>query len=367
MSIERAREYLKKYGRMQKTIVFCATEDAAERMRSALVNLNKDEVKKNPDYVVRITGSDEYGKSKLKYFISASQKYPVIATTSEMLSTGSDCKLTKLIVLDKNINSMTQFKQIIGRGTRVREDQGKLSFTIMDFRGVTRLFSDPDWDGPVEQKDKYDPTKDTPPKGKDDPPSVINPVAPMPYVDVDGAKVQLIQETVSVYDTNGKLLRQENIIDYTRRNIRGSYADLATFIRRWTTAEKKDAISQELKTYGVDLEKLKEDQHMEEVDDFDFITHVAYDQKPLTRRERAENVKKRDFLHKYSGVARQVIEALLDKYANDGISEIEKTEVLRLDPFRKLGNPARIAKLFGGKDGYLKAVRELEEEIYKVG
>ena len=360
----RITEYLKKYGRMQKTIVFCATEDAAERMRMALVNLNKDMVQKNPDYVVRITGSDDYGKSKLKYFISASQKYPVIATTSEMLSTGSDCKLTKLIVLDKNINSMTQFKQIIGRGTRVREDQGKLSFTIMDFRGVARLFSDPDWDGPVEQVDDY------PRKG--DGPGPVKPKVPVepkhiPYVDAEGARVQLIQETVSVYDTNGKLLRQENIIDYTRRNIRGNYADLGTFVRKWSQTEKKEAIRQELKSHGIDLDKLKKDQHMEDVDDFDFITHVAYDQKPLTRRERAENVKKRDFLHKYSGVARQVIEALLEKYANDGITEIERTEVLRLDPFKRMGNPARIAKLFGGKEGYLKAVRELEEEIYRIG
>ena len=360
----RITEYLKKYGRMQKTIVFCATEDAAERMRMALVNLNKDMVQKNPDYVVRITGSDDYGKSKLKYFISASQKYPVIATTSEMLSTGSDCKLTKLIVLDKNINSMTQFKQIIGRGTRVREDQGKLSFTIMDFRGVARLFSDPDWDGPVEQVDDY------PRKGEG--PGPVKPPGPVvpkhiPYVDAEGARVQLIQETVSVYDTNGKLLRQENIIDYTRRNIRGNYADLGSFVRKWSQTEKKEAIRQELKTHGIDLDQLKKDQHMEDVDDFDFITHVAYDQKPLTRRERAENVKKRDFLHKYSGVARQVIEALLDKYTNDGITEIEKTEVLRLDPFRRMGNPARIAKLLGGKEGYLKAVKELEEEIYRIG
>ena len=273
--------------------------------------------------------------------------------------------MTKLIVLDKNINSMTQFKQIIGRGTRVREDQGKLSFTIMDFRGVARLFSDPDWDGPVEQVDDYDPSKDKPRKKRETPQP--GPEIPMPYVDADGAKVHLIQQTVSVYDTNGKLLRQENIIDYTRRNIRGNYADLGSFVRKWSESEKKDAITEELKLHGIDLDQLKKDQHMEDVDDFDFITHVAFDQKPLTRKERAENVKKRDFLHKYSGVARQVIEALLDKYTNDGITEIEKTEVLKLDPFRKMGNPARIAKLFGGKAGYLQAVKELEEEIYRIG
>ncbi len=356
-------EYLKKTDRMQKTIVFCATEDAAERMRVELVHLNQDMVKKNPDYVVRITGSDVYGKSKLDYFISVASKYPVIATTSDLLSTGSDCKMTKLIVLDKNINSMTQFKQIIGRGTRVREDQGKLSFTVMDFRGVSRLFADPDWDGPVEQVDNYDssnapdrPTKPTKP-----------PIEPrqITYVDAAGAPVSMVHETVSIYDNDGKLLRQENIIDYTRRNVRGEYADLSTFVRKWSETEKKEAISDELKTHGIDLEQLKKDQHMEDVDDFDFITHVAYDKKPLTRKERAENVKKRDFLHKYSGVARQVIEALLDKYADEGISEIEKTEVLKLDPFRKLGNPVRIARFFGGKDGYKKAVKELEEEIYR--
>lgn len=296
-----------------------------------------------------------------------SSKYPVIAITSELLSTGSDCKMTQLIVLDKNINSMTQFKQIIGRGTRVREDQGKLSFTIMDFRGVARLFSDPDWDGLVEQVDGFDPTKGggipVPPI---EPPG-IDEKPPMPYVDSDGARAELIQQTVSVYDANGKLLRQENIIDYTRRNVRGNYADLSPFVRKWSETEKKAAITEELKTHGIDLEKLKRDQHMEDVDDFDFITHVAYDQKPLTRRERAENVKKRDFLHKYSGVARDVLEALLDKYMNEGITEIEKTEVLKLDPFRRMGNPARITKLFGGKEGYLQAVKELEDEIYRIG
>ena len=360
-------EYLKQTGRMQKTIVFCATEDAAERMRIALVNLNKDMVKENPDYIVRITGSDVYGKSKLDYFISVSAKYPVIATTSELLSTGSDCKMTKLIVLDKNINSMTQFKQIIGRGTRVREDQGKLSFTVMDFRGVARLFADPDWDGPIEQVDDYKPGGKPVPVDPPEPPGPPEEKDPMPYVDAEGCPVSVVRQTVSVYDTNGKLLRQENIIDYTRRNIRGDYADLQAFVRKWTETEKKDAISEELKTRGIDLEKMKEDQHMEDVDDFDFITHVAYDQKPLTRRERAENVKKRDFLHKFSGVAREVIEALLEKYANEGICEIEKTEVLKLDPFRKIGKPSKIAKLFGGKDGYLRTIRELEEEIYKVG
>ena len=357
-------EYLKRTDRMQKTIVFCATEDAAERMRIALGNLNSDMVKENSDYVVRITGSDDYGKKKLDYFISLSEKYPVIATTSELLSTGTDCKLTKLIVLDKNINSMTQFKQIIGRGTRVREDKDKLSFTVMDFRGVSRLFADPDWDGPIDIDDDFDPSNlpDKPPKNK---PLDGDDRREIPLVDTDGAMVYMVQETVSIYDVDGKILKQENIIDYTRRNIRGDYADLKTFIRKWSETEKKEIIREELKKYGIDLEKLKQDEHMEDVDDFDFITHIAYDQKPLTRKERAESVKKRDFLQKYNDGAKNVIFALLDKYANEGISEIEKADVLKLDPFRKLGTPAKIAKLFGNKTGYQEIIKELEEELYK--
>ena len=357
-------EYLKRTDRMQKTIVFCATEDAAERMRITLGNLNSDMVKENSDYVVRITGSDDYGKKKLDYFISLSEKYPVIATTSELLSTGTDCKLTKLIVLDKNINSMTQFKQIIGRGTRVREDKDKLSFTVMDFRGVSRLFADPDWDGPIDIDDDFDPSNlpDKPPKNK---PLDGDDRREIPLVDTDGAMVYMVQETVSIYDVDGKILKQENIIDYTRRNIRGDYADLKTFIRKWSETEKKEIIREELKKYGIDLEKLKQDEHMEDVDDFDFITHIAYDQKPLTRKERAESVKKRDFLQKYNDGAKNVIFALLDKYANEGISEIEKADVLKLDPFRKLGTPAKIAKLFGNKTGYQEIIKELEEELYK--
>ena len=364
---ERITSYLKATDRMQKTIVFCPTEDAAERMRVALVNLNADMVRENPDYVVRITGSDVYGKSKLKYFTSVMSKYPVIATTSELLSTGTDCKMVKLIVIDKNVNSMTQFKQMIGRGTRVREDQGKLSFVVMDFRGVARLFADPDWDGPIEIDDDFDPTPKPEPEPKPGPGPGPLPGDPIPYVGEDGCQVQVLQEVVSVYDADGKLLRQENIIDYTRKNIRGAYADLRAFVNTWSKAEKKAAITEALAKRGIDLEQIKRDQGMADVDDFDFIIHVAYDGKPLTRRERADNVKKRDFLHRYSGVAREVIEALLDKYADDGIDEIEKTEILKLDPFRKIGKPSRIAKLFGGRKGYLQAVKDLENEIYRIG
>ena len=361
--------YLKSTDRMAKTIVFCATEDAAERMRQALVNLNSDMVKENPDYVVRITGSDDYGKKKLDYFISVSAPYPVIATTSKLLSTGADCKMTKLIVLDEMIGSMTEFKQIIGRGTRLREKEGKTHFVVMDFRNVSRLFADPDWDGPIVIDPGFNPGGHTTPPGTgpDDPPVPIDPPGtknPKPIVNRDGCKVEIIHKTVSVYDTNGKLLRQESIVDYTKENIRGEYASLDNFIRQWSKEEKKEKIREMLLERGIDLEAMKSDQNMADVDDFDFICHVAFDKKPLTRKERANNVKKRDFLSKYSGVAKEVLEALLDKYMNTGIYEIEKTEILKLDPFQKLGKPAKIARYFGGKAGYLQAVKELEEAIY---
>lgn len=362
--------YLKSTDRMAKTIVFCATEDAALRMRDALAKLNADMMKKNPDYVVRITGGDEYGKKKLKYFISVSSPYPVIATTSKLLSTGADCKMTKLIVLDEMIGSMTEFKQIIGRGTRLREKEGKTHFVVMDFRNVTRLFADPEWDGPIEMNEGYmpggkQPDHKDPPDG-DGKGDETTPPEPRkkPIVDRNGCRVQIIHKTVSVYDANGKLLRQESIVDYTKENILGEYASLDNFIRQWSAQDKKEQIRDLLHDRGIDLELLKADQNMTDVDDFDFICHVAFDRKPLTRKERANNVKKRDFFSKYSGVAREVLEALLDKYMNTGIYEIEKTEILKLDPFLKLGKPAKIAGYFGGKQGYLKAVQELEQAIY---
>lgn len=359
--------YLKSTDRMAKTIVFCATENAAERMRQALVNLNSDMVRENPDYVVRITGSDEYGKGKLDYFISVSSPYPVIATTSKLLATGVDCKMTKLIVLDEMISSMTEFKQIIGRGTRLREKDGKTYFVVMDFRNVTRLFSDSDWDGPIEIAEGFTSGKEhlihdelNPEDDSDD----LLPEKIKPIVDKNGCKVEIIHKIVSVYDTNGKLLRQESIVDYTKENIMGEYASLDNFIREWSAEEKKGKIKEMLLERGIDLEKMKKEQAMSDVDDFDFICYVAFGKKPLTRRERAWNVKKRDFLSKYSGAAREVLEALLDKYMNMGIYEIERTEVLKLEPFLKLGKPAKIARYFGGKEGYIQAVRELEKAIY---
>lgn len=358
--------YLKATDRMAKTIVFCATEDAAERMRVALTKLNADMCAEDPDYIVRITGSDDYGKSKLDYFISVSAKYPVIATTSKLLSTGADCKMVKLIVIDEMIGSMTEFKQIIGRGTRLRYEDGKTHFVIMDFRGVTRLFADPEWDGPIEQDDDY-PHKN-PKEPGDDP--VIPPIPPIEpkhkyVVDSRGCKVTVSQRMVSVYDTDGKLLRQESIIDYTKANIYGTFSSLDNFILQWSAEEKKAKIQELFNEHGIDLEQIKADEGMSDVDDFDFICHIAFDQKPLTRRERAENVKKRNVFAKYGGEARAVLEALLEKYADSGICEIEDMDILKLDPFVKFGKPAKIASLFGGREGYIRAVRELEQEIYK--
>lgn len=362
--------YLKSTDRMAKTIVFCATEDAALRMRNALAELNADMMQQNPDYVVRITGGDIEGKKKLKYFISVGAKYPVIATTSKLLSTGADCKMTKLIVLDEMISSMTEFKQIIGRGTRLREKEGKTHFVVMDFRAVTRLFADPDWDGPIEIDEGFTPDGSRVPRGgspeggEGDPLVDPDPPRQMPVVDAEGCTVRIINKTVSVYDTNGKLLRQESIVDYTKSNILGTYASLDNFIRQWTAEEKKESIRELLRERGIDLELMKAEQGMGDVDDFDFICHVAFDKKPMTRRERADNVKKRDFLSRYSGAAREVLEALLDRYMNTGIYEIEKTDILKLDPFAKMGKPARIAGYFGGRDGYMQAVKALENAIY---
>lgn len=360
--------YLKSTDPMAKTIVFCADEEHAERMRAALVNENSEMCIKYPDYVVRITGSDDYGQSKLDYFISVASKTPVIATTSKLLSTGVDCKMVKLIALDQRINSMTEFKQIVGRGTRIREKEGKTHFTIMDFRNITRLFADPDWDGPLEVDKGY--VKDTPrperqpkdkPFGDEDTPQAHE---ERPIVDRDGCQVRIINKVVSVYDTDGKLLRTESITDYTKKNINDTYATLSDFVRRWNEAEHKSQIAELLRENGIDLQALKHDQGMDDVDDFDFICHIAYGRKPLTRKERADNVRKRDVFHKYGPEAQKVLDALLDKYMNEGISQLENRKVLTLDPFRQMGSPASIAKLFGGNQQYFAAVKELESFIY---
>jgi type I restriction-modification system, R subunit len=362
-------KYLKSTDRMAKTIVFCPTEEAAERMRIALVNHNADMVKDNPDYCVRITGSDDYGKSKLDYFISVSSPYPVIATTSKLLSTGADCKMTKLIVLDEMIGSMTEFKQIIGRGTRLREQDGKTHFVVMDFRNVTRLFADPDWDGPIEIVDGYTPNPvgdDKDSTGKDRPDDPID-AKIKPIVDKNGCSVEVTHKTVSIYDPTGKLLQIESVVDYTKENILGQYATLDLFIEEWRNDPKKDKIKKLLLEHGIDIEGIKKEQKMEDVDDFDFICYIAFNQKPLTRKERVDGVKKQDFFNKYNGPAREVLEVLLDKYKNQGITEIVNMGVLRLDPFIKLGKPTKIVGYFGGKEGYISAVADLQNAIYNNG
>ena len=292
------------------------------------------------------------------------------ADIQERFGISYDSAKRDLRILEEMIGSMTEFKQIIGRGTRLREKEGKTHFVVMDFRNVTRLFADPEWDGPIEINEGFvqgtkpdDPKDPSEGDGRDDRDVPSEPKY-KPIVDKQGCKVQIIHKTVSVYDANGKLLRQESMVDYTKENIRGEYASLDNFIRQWSAQEKKEQSRNLLHDRGIDLEMLKAEQNMTDVDDFDFICHVAFDKKPLTRKERANNVKKRDFFSKYNGVAREVLEALLDKYMNTGIYEIEKTEVLKLDPFLKLGKPAKIAGYFGGKAGYLKAVQELEQAIY---
>jgi len=369
-------EFLKKTNRFDKTIVFCVDIDHAERMRQALVNENSDLVKENSKYIMRITGDNEEGKAQLDNFIDPVSKYPTIVTTSKLLTTGVDAQTCKLIVLDSNINSMTEFKQIIGRGTRIKEEYGKQFFTIMDFRGVTRLFADPEFDGdPVVI---YEPKPDEPiiPPDETEGDEGVGDGFPtggigiddgevgggtIKYV-VDDVEVMVVNERVEYYDKDGKLVT-ESLKDYTRKNIRNEYADLNEFINRWNSEEKKSAIIEELKERGVFLDAVKEEVG-KELDDFDLILHLAFDQKPLTRQERANNVKKRDYFSKYSDVAREVLEALLDKYMNEGITELESMEILKLDPFKKIGSPTKIIKAFGGRDKYIKTIKELEREIY---
>ena len=287
--------------------------------------------------------------------------------------------MVKLIVIDELVNSMTESKQIIGRGTRLRYDDGKTHFIIMDFRRVSRLFADPEWDGEIEQDEDFDPKPEPkiPPEPKDptddpnddgdDPDTVDSPTPnPKPIIGKGGVKVNVLQRLVSIYDTDGKLLKQESIEDYTKESILGTYQTLENFIQTWNGEQKKEIIRNMLKEKGIDLELIKKDQNMTDVDDFDFICHIAFNQKPLTRRERAENVKKRDIFGKYGEAAREVINALLDKYAELGIYDIESTEILKQNPFTKYGKPARIAALFGGNDKYRAALRELENELYKV-
>lgn len=366
-------EYLRKTDRFAKTIVFCVDIDHAERMRQALVNQNFDLVAQNYKYIMRITGDNPEGKAELDNFIDVESKYPVIVTTSKLLTTGVDAQTCKLIVLDTNINSMTEFKQIIGRGTRIREDYGKLYFTIIDFRNATKLFADPDFDGEPEQvyvspedgDDVVPPGEgpDTGDGGGDDiPPGDDNGDSKPRKYYVNDVEVIVLNERVLYYDKDGKLIT-ESLKSYTQKNIQNEFETMDDFLRRWNSADKKAAVIEELRELGILFEELQEEVG-KDLDPFDLICHIVYDKKPLTRTERANNVRKKDYFAKFGEQAQAVLGALLDKYADDGIANIESMEVLKLEPFNQLGSPQKIIKLFGTKERYLEAVKELERELY---
>ncbi|EEW1291262.1 DEAD/DEAH box helicase family protein [Escherichia coli] len=391
-------DYLKRTNPMDKTIVFCNDIDHAERMRRALVNLNPEQVKKNDKYVMKITGDDEIGKAQLDNFINPKKPYPVIATTSELMTTGVDAKTCKLVVLDQNIQSMTKFKQIIGRGTRIDERYGKLWFTILDFKKATELFADERFDGIPEKvmdttpEDIADPESDFEEKleeisehddeqvtGVDEPPAPpyqvtdTDDVGPLPEEDekkirkfhVNGVAVGVIAQRVQYYDADGKLVT-ESFKDYTRKTLLKEYASLDDFTRKWQDADRKEAIIHELEQQGIIWEVLAEEVG-KDLDPFDMLCHVVYGQPPLTRKERAENVRKRNYFTKYSEAAQAVLDNLLDKYADAGVQEIESIQVLKLKPFDSMGTLPEVIKTgFGDRNGYNQALSELENEIYQL-
>lgn len=390
----RITEFLKKTNRFDKTIVFCVDIEHAERMRQALSNCNSDEVQKSHKYVMRITGDDDQGKRELDNFINPEEPYPVIAVTSKLMTTGVDAQTCKLIVLDSNINSLTEFKQIIGRGTRINEEFGKQFFTIMDFRKVTNLFADPAFDGdPVMIKDIgsddeisdedingdsddeiIDPESGEPVDFGDDaadpptyPPVIIDGGTivgePLPKIYVSGIDVSILIESVQHLDANGKLIT-ESMKEYTKKGLLREFRSLEEFLTKWSNAEKKQAIINELEKQGVILENLMES-ITKELDLFDLICHVAWDQPALSRKERAENVRKRNYFSKYGEKARIILDALLEKYATEGIETIEELSVLRVDPINSYGTPTEIIGYFGGKQNYIQALKELEHEIYR--
>ena len=378
---QKITEFLKATDPYAKTIVFCEDIDHAERMRQALTNLNPERIKENRKYVMKITGDDADGKAELDNFIDPESRYPVIATTSKLMTTGVDAQTCKLVVLDQRIQSMTEFKQIIGRGTRINEDYDKYWFTIMDFKKATELFADKDFDGDPVQI--YEPKPGDSPVPPDEPEDVGGnqpsnapepPLPPLPpgerrvkYV-VGDVSVYVVAERVQYYGNDGKLMT-ESLKDYTRKAVRKEYTSLDQFLRRWTTAEKKQAIIDELRQQGILLEALAEEVGKEigkDCDAFDLICHVAFDQPPLSRRERAEQVKKRNYFTKYGAEARRVLEALLDKYADTGIENIESMNVLQLDPLSGMGTPLELVEAFGGKSAYVAALAELESILYSI-
>lgn len=379
---QKVTEFLKKTDRFSKTIVFCIDIDHAERMRQALVNENSDLVRENAKYIMRITGDNAEGKAQLDNFIDEESLYPTIVTTSKLMTTGVDCKTCKLIVLDNIFgdNGMTEFKQIIGRGTRLKPEYGKEYFTIMDFRNASRLFADPDWDGEPVQIYEPDDGEEIVPNVPDDGETETGGndgnsdygfggtddgeiKEPKAKYRVNDVEVTVISERVQYYDKDGKLIT-ESITDYSKKNILNEFATLDNFLNRWNSEEKKEAIIEELKEQGVLLEALREDIGNPDIDDFDLICHIAFDKKPLTKAERANNVKKRGYLYKYSDMAQSVLERLLERYMNEGITDLENPQVLELDDFKEFGSPLKIVKLFGNKKKYIEAVKELEKEIY---
>ncbi len=381
-------EFLQATDPYAKTIVFCDDIDHAERMRQALVNLNPERVKESRKYVMRITGDDNEGKAELDNFINPEERYPVIATTSKLMTTGVDAQTCKLVVLDQHIKSMTEFKQIIGRGTRINEDFGKYWFTIMDFKKATELFADPAFDGePVVIFNPDDKQSPVPPDDLVDPDGAFDPIdgadgrvddddfgeagddngdtkgrGRVKYV-IDNVPVYVIAERVQYYGPDGKLIT-ESLKDYTRRTVRKDYTSVDAFLKRWNSEQRKAAVIKELEQHGVLLEPLAEEVG-KDLDPFDLICHVAFDQPPLTRRERANNVKKRNYFAKYGEQARQVLEALLSKYEDVGVEPIEDIKILTLDPFKSMGSAPELVSAFGGKPGYLKAVSELEQQLYQ--
>lgn len=387
-------EFLKKTNPFDKTIVFCVDIEHATRMRQALANANPEEVLKNYKYVMKITGDDDEGKRELDNFINPEERYPVIATTSKLMTTGVDAQTCKLIVLDSNINSPTEFKQIIGRGTRINEEFGKRFFTIMDFRNATDHFADPDFDGDpvmVKQILADDELTDTDIHPDDEPaidtetgeeitfgddkrdvtydrPEIIGGggivAEPQAKVYVAGIDVSVLNERVQYLGANGKLTTG-SLKEYTRNGLLQEFRTLDNFLARWNSTEKKKALIDQLAEHDVILENLQ-DEIKKELDLFDLICHIAWDRPALTRRERAEQVKKRDYFTKYGDKARLVLQALLEKYAKDGIENIEEMKVLTIDPFKSIGTPAEIVSLFGGKEKYRTAVKELETEIYRM-
>lgn len=371
-------EFLKASDRYAKTIVFCENIDHAERMRQALVNANPDLAAANNKYVMRITGDNDEGKAQLDNFIDPESTYPVIATTSRLMTTGVDAQTCQLIVLDRRINSMTEFKQIIGRGTRINEEFGKLYFTIMDFKRATALFADPDFDGdPVQIYEPGEGDSVVPPDDGDDSDGVgedggdyitggdgeRNRGQPAIKYYVDNVEVFVATERVQYLDASGRLIT-ESLTDYSRKTVLAEYQSLAGFLSAWSHADRKQAVLEELASKGVFLDELAE-QVGRDYDAFDLICHVAFDKPPRTRRERADNVKKRDVFTKYEDKVRAVLEALLDKYADSGLRSVESLDILKVEPLTGYGTPVEIIKLFGGKDAYLAAIRDLENALYQ--